>query len=298
LTVSLINQLAQSAVLSAQSAAQLELKVIGARMTAQLNTKLAALKTQSTDPTTVPLQQQVTVLNAKGGRYGAAQAQLAANASAISDVKIQLGAMAFAAANGDSAGFDQALAATSGDLNILQIVPSLQGFQPDGIARLTNAGLGVQTSSAYDLSTPAGQAQASADLASAQDVIDQAFATSSQNQSIASNIVNAVAGQVSALNSQIDDRNGSAHTAAVTAATKLQQQVETQFHLLELSMGNTQTTSTWLINTEAQLASPPTGSLFALVQSGAAGTNTTFAQAVTGATQPTAAAGSILSILT
>ena len=297
MTVSLINQIAQSAVLGAQSAAQLELKVIGARMTAQLNTKLAALKIQATDPTTVPLQQQVTSLSAKNASYTSAQAQLAANASAISDIKIQLGAMAFAASKSDSAGFDQALAATSGDLNILQIVPSLPGFQSDGIPQLATAGLGILTSSTYDLATPAGQTQASADLASAQGVIDQVFATTSQNQSIAGNIAAAIAGQVSALNSQIDDRNSTAHTAAVAAATKLQQQVQTQFHLLELSMGNAQTTSTWLINTEAQLASPPAGSLFALVQSSAAGTNTTFAQAVTGATQPTAAAGSILSIL-
>jgi len=296
LTISLLNQLAQTAVTSAQSNAQLQLKIIGARMTAQLNTKLAVLKTQATDPTVAPLQDQVAALSSKNTAYTAAQAQLNGNASAISDVKIQLGVMSSAVANGDSAGFDQALVAANADLAILQVVSPLPGFQPDGVAQLMTAGLGIQPSSAYDLSTPAGQAQATADLQNAQDVIDQIFATTSQNQSIAGNIASALGGQISVLNSQISNRQTDAETAAVTAANKLQQQTTTQFHLLELSMGGAQSSSSWLINTEAELANPPTGGLLDLVQSSAAGTNTSFAQALAGPVQPNTAS-TVLSIL-
>ena len=286
LTISLINQLAQTAVLGAQSASQLELKVIGARMTAQMNTKLADLKAQATDPTVAPLQDQVASLSATNKTYTTAQTQLSGNASAISDVKIQLGSMAFAAANGDSAGFDQALAAANDDLSILQVTGPLPAFEPDGVPQLLNAGLGIQASSAYDLSTPAGQAQANSDIQNAQGVIDQVFATTSQNQNIASTISNALTGQISVLSSQIDNRQSDAQFAATSAAAKLQTQTQTQFHLLELQMSNAQNSSTWLIGAEAALANPPTGGLLGLVQSAYAGTNTTFAQSLSsGSTQ-------------
>jgi hypothetical protein len=288
LTISLINQLAQTAVLGAQSASQLELKVIGARMTSQMNTKLADLKAQSVDPTVAPLQAQVASLSAKNTTYTTAQAQLSGNASAISDMKIQLGSMAFAAANGDSAGFDQALAAANDDLSILQVTGPLPAFEPDGVPQLINTGLGIQPSSTYDLSTPAGQAQANSDLQNAQGTIDQMFAITSQNQNIASTISNALTGQISVLSSQIDDRQSNAQFAATSAAAKLQAQTQTQFHLLELQMSNAQNSSTWLIGAEAALANPPTGGLLGLVQSAYAGTNTTFAQSLS---SPTAASG-------
>jgi hypothetical protein len=304
LTISLINQLAQSAVSAAQSNAQLQLKIIGARMTADLNKKLADLKAQSTDPTVGPLQDQVTALHAQSQSYSAAQAKFTGNASAISDAKIQLGALAIAAANGDKAGFDVALTAAQTDLGILRVVPPLAGFQPDGVAQLKTNGLGIRTSASYDLSMPAGQAQAAADAQAAQGLIDQAFATTSQNQAIAATISTAVTGQISALNTQITNLNSAALNTAATAATKLQAQTQTQFHLLELQIGSIQNNSSWLINTEAQLANPPTGGLFGLVQSSAAGTNSSFAQALTGAQPVTGAtsaqaspAGAVLSIL-
>jgi hypothetical protein len=106
-----------------------------------MNTKLADLKAQSVDPTVAPLQDQVASLSAKNTTYTTAQAQLSGNASAISDMKIQLGSMAFAAANGDSAGFDQALAAANDDLSILQVTGPLPAFEPDGVPQLVNTGL-------------------------------------------------------------------------------------------------------------------------------------------------------------
>jgi hypothetical protein len=296
LTISLINQLAQSAVSAAQSNAQLQLKIIGARMTSDLNKKLAELKAQSTDPTVGPLQDQVTTLKAKSKSYSAAQTQLAGNATALSDVKIQLGTLASAAADGDGATFDKARTAIQNDLNDLQVVPPLAGLQPDGITQLKTNGLGIRTSAGYGLSTPSGQAQAFADVQAVQGIIDQAFATTSQNQTIAGTISTAVAGQVSALNSQIGDKNNEALNTAATAAVKARQQTQTQFHLLELQIGSIQNNSSWLINTEAVLANPPTGGLFGLIQSSSAGTNTSFAQALTGPVQP-GSASAILSIV-
>ncbi|HJT05741.1 MAG TPA: hypothetical protein VJ747_02380 [Stellaceae bacterium] len=296
MTISIITQLAQNAVAAAQSNAQLQLKIIGARMTADLNKKLADLKAQSTDPTVAPLQTQVTALQAQNQSYSAAQAQLAANATAISDAKLQLGTLANAIPAGDGAAFDAALSAAQSDILILQVVPMLAGFQPDGIAQLKTNGLGIGTSTSYDLSTPAGQAQAAADVQAAQSVIDQVFTTTTQNQSIAGTASSAVGGQIAALNRQISNKNSAALNVAATAATKLQAQTQTQFHLLELSIGSIQSNTSWLINTEAQLANPPKG-LFGTVQSSAAGSNSSFAQALTGATQPGTSSGPQVSIL-
>ena len=259
---SLINTLAQIATSGAQSQSQFQLQLIGARMTAQLNRKIAELKAAANDPILPVLQQQAATLNAQKTRYDAAQRQLVANGSPIGDLDTQLSTMATAAAVGDGATFDQALAQAQTDLGNLKVVPLLPGLQPDGAASLKSNGLGIQSSATYDLSTPAGQAQAAADISAAQGLMAQLSTMTAQNTQIANSVSQALEVQITSLNDQVNAREQTETTDAATQIQKLQKQTQTQFHLIELSLGSAGNASSMLQDFEtAQAATGATGTI-------------------------------------
>ena len=233
-----ITSLSQAAAVGGQQLAQYRLQLIGHQLTAQLNKKIAQLKDQAQDPMLPILQGRVSSLSNQKAPYSTALDQMSGNNSAISDMKIQLGNASLAASLGDASGFDQALAAAQSDVDILGVVANLPGFQPDGIGNLKLNGLGIQSSSAYDLSTAAGQAQAMADIQNAQDAIDQIFAFATQNQAIATTISQLIDSQVADLNDQVSSRQQSEVTDAANQITQLKQQTQTQFHLMELAFGS------------------------------------------------------------
>jgi hypothetical protein len=263
LTVSsLINTLAQIATSGAQSQSQYQLQLIGAQMTAQLNQKIAELKAAANDPILPVLQQQAATLNAQKTRYDAAQRQLVANGAPIGDLDTQLTTMATAAAAGDGATFDQALAQAQADLGNLNAVPLLPGLQPDGAASLKSNGLGIQSSATYDLSTPAGQAQAAADISAAQGLMAQLSTMTAQNTQIANSVSQALEVQITSLNDQVNAREQTETGDAATQIQTLQKQTQTQFHLIELSLGSAANTSTMLQDFEnAQAATGATGTI-------------------------------------
>ena len=164
MTTSLINTLANVATASAQSFVQFRLKLIGQQITAQLNKKIDQLKEQAQDPAIPLLQQQEAALNSQKTGYDQAVTQIGANGTTLGDLSIQLSNLANAAAQGNSTTFDQALGSANTDLGILQIIPALAGFLPDGVNSLKTNGLGIKSSATYNLSTTAGRAQASADI--------------------------------------------------------------------------------------------------------------------------------------
>jgi hypothetical protein len=255
LTVSsLINTLAQIATSGARSQSQFQLQLIGAQMTAQLNRKIAELKAAANDPILPALQHQAATLNAQKTRYDAAQRQLVANGSPIGDLDTQLSTMATAAAAGDGATFDQALAQAQTDLGNLKVVPLLPGLQPDGAASLKSNGLGIQSSATYDLSTPAGQAQAAADISAAQGLMAQLSTMTAQNTQIANSVSQALEVQITSLNDQVNAREQTDTGDAATQIQKLQKQTQTQFHLIELSLGSAGNTSTMLQDFETAQA--------------------------------------------
>jgi hypothetical protein len=251
---SLMNTLAQIASAGAQTQSQEQLSIIGNRMTAQLNQKIAQLQAQANDPMIPILQQQSAVLSQQQTSYATAQSQLVANGGPIDDLDTQLNTMATAAAASDSATFDLALSTANTDLANLNAVQPLPGFQPDGAANLKTNGLGVQTSAGYDLSTPAGQAQAAADISAAQTAVSQLSTMTTQNTQIAISVDQALSTQIGALEDQVTSLETSQTTSAVTQIQTLQTQTQTQFHLIELAMGSAGNTGSMLQDFETAQA--------------------------------------------
>ena len=272
MTNSLINSLANAAALGAQNAAQFRLKLIGQQITTQLNKKIAQLKEQSQDPTIPLLQQQAATLNQQKTVYDQALTQIGNNGTTLGDLSIQLANLANAAAQGDAATFDQTLSAANTDVSILQPVPPLAGLLPDGVNSLLSNGLGIQSSATYNLSTPTGQAQASADIQAAQSFIQQIASTNTTNQEIGSSISQSFQGQLSAISDQISNKQISGLTAAATQVDKLNQQAKTEFHLIELQFGNVGQTGSILSNAQnANNIAPPPGSVISLLVGNSSG---------------------------
>jgi hypothetical protein len=271
-TSSLINSLTDAATLGAQNAAQFRLKLIGQQITAQLNKKIAQLKDQSQDPTIPLLQQQATTLSQQKTAYDQALVQIGDNGTTLGDLSLQLGNLANAASQGDSTGFDQALSAANTDVAILQVVPPLAGLLPDGLNSLLSKGLGIQSSATYNLSTPAGQAQASAAIQATQSLVQQIAGTNTTNQEIGSSISQSFGGQLSAISDQISNKQNDELTAAATQVDKLNQQAKTEFHLIELQLGNVGQTGSILSNAQnANNIAPPPGSVISLLVGNSSG---------------------------
>jgi hypothetical protein len=141
-------------------------------------------------------------------------------------------------------------------------VPLLPGLQPDGAASLKSNGLGIQSSATYDLSTPAGQAQAAADVSAAQGLMAQLSTMTAQNTQIANSVSQALEVQITSLNDQVNAREQTETGDAATQIQTLQKQTQTQFHLIELSLGSAANTSTMLQDFEnAQAATGATGTI-------------------------------------
>jgi hypothetical protein len=272
LTTSLINTLANVATASAQSFVQFRLKLIGQQITAQLNKKIDQLREQAQDPAIPLLQQQEAALNSQKTGYDQALAQIGNNGATLGDLSIQLANLANAAAQGDAATFDQTLGAANTDLGILQIVPALAGLLPDGIASLKNNGLGIQSSATYNLSTAAGQAQASADVQAAQSLIQQIASTNTTNQEIGSSISQSLGTQITAISDQVSNKQTEILTDGAAQVDKLSQQAKTEFHLIELQFGNVSQTGSILSNAQnANNIAPPPGSVISLLVGNSSG---------------------------
>lgn len=242
------------------------LRLIDNQLTAQLNTKIAALQATAQNPAVPALQQQASDLATQSGAYTKAQATASQNGVALGDLSLQLGNLAVAAQGGDSTTFDQTLSAINTDIGILQPVAYTPGLQNDGIAALQAKGIGIQSSASYNLGTPAGQAQAASDIQAAQAVIQNITNINTTNQTIASSVGQALQGQISNINNQVStDQDGVLATDAQKIAT-LKQQEQEQFHLIELALGSVGSNTTMIQNFETSgNTAPPPGSIISVM---------------------------------
>jgi len=267
LTVSsLIDKLALASVASAQAMATYRIKLVGDQMTAQLNKKIAQFKDQTNDSMIPRLQAQEAALTTKQNAYSAAEAQYSQNGMVLSDLTLNLGTLAKAAQAGDAATFDATLQSANNDVDSLAVVGFLPGFQPDGVLALKTNRLGIGSSTAYDLSTPAGQAQALSDIQAAQAAEGPIFAQTSQNQTIAASIGQALEGQISAISHQISQRQFAVLSTGATEIVKLKQQSQEQFHLFELAFSKVGQSASILTSVQNALnLAPPPGSIVSLL---------------------------------
>ena len=275
-STSLINTLAQVATSGAQAQSQFQLKLIGDQLTAQLNRKIADLKAASNDPMLPILQQQADTLNKQKTSYQTAESQMVANGTPISDMLTRLATMTTAASAGDSTTFDQALSAAKTDLGIINVVTLLPGFQPDNASSLKVNGLGIQSSAAYNLATPTGQAQAAADISAAQFLVNQLSTITTQNIQVAVSVGQALDTQINAIDDQVSKKQQSELANAATQIQQLQQKTQTEFHLIELDFGNTSQNTTMLQQFEAaQAANAAPGSILDVLDTQLSGASST-----------------------
>jgi hypothetical protein len=263
-TPTIINKLALVAGAGAQAMANFRIKLVGDQLTAQLNKRIAQLKAQSTDSLIPSWQSRINALRAQDSGYSSARTSLSQNGTTLADLTFQLGNLAAAAQSGNAAVFDQTLRAATTDVDHLALVPYQPGFQSDGVLSLKTKGLGIQSSATYDLSTPAGQAQAAADVQVAQGVAQNTFTQTTQNQAIANSASRALQGQISALSNQISQRQFNQLSISATEIAKLKQQSQQQFHLIELEFGTVGQSASILASTQTSTAPAP-GSIISLL---------------------------------
>src|SRR5579863_7208322 len=98
MTISISSLLTAGIASGAQNQGQLRIAAIGNLLTNRLNAKITELKNTSTDPAfTNFLNSQISALSKQNDSYSAALPILGKNAQVVSDIKIQLGTLAFSA---------------------------------------------------------------------------------------------------------------------------------------------------------------------------------------------------------
>ena len=268
-TTSIMNVLTQTALNNAAQQESYRFQLVQTQLNKQYQQKIATL--QASNDTSAQddfLKVEISQESQQKATFTTLQTQYGTNANILADITTQITAMQNAASAGDAATFDSALANANSDIANLTVVQPNPAVQDDGVIQLKQSGLGVQSSSGYDLSTTAGQNAALADLLNASNVINQAYSVTSSNQTIAGSQATALDSQISNLNSTVqnDQLNQSANVTLQTL--KLKQQLQTQEHLIELQFSNAQAAGTSLqqqeANGQAAQSAPTPGSLLSI----------------------------------
>ncbi len=252
-TSTILTTLAASYSSNVQMMTQVTLDQINGQIEKQLQEKIAALPNSGDTVTLTFTQNQINNLQKKLSTVTTVANDSSANGSLLSEIQTQLAAMQTAAANGDSTGFDNGLAALNGELGNLLVVPPTAPFQADQISGLKGTGLGINSSAFYGLSTAGGQAAAAADLNNAQSRIGQIFGIITSNQLVATSLTTALTDQINSLNKTLQQTQTAAQTSIATQTAQLTQLAQTQEHLIQLALGNT----TLLSDALAGMANPP-----------------------------------------
>ncbi len=212
----------------------------------QLNRQLAAIQ-PATDQVSINLSQnRINLLQRQQTTISNLETQFGNNGSLLADMTNQLNLMGQAITNNDSNGFDNGLSALSTDLD--DITPPAWNpiFQSDGTTQLKNAGITIQSSASYDLSSPSGQAAATADVTALQNTLQTILAVNGANQTVAASQLTALNGQISSLQSlQYQQQNAASQSVAAQTA-QLQQNMQNQLHLIQLNLGKSSQIATAL----------------------------------------------------
>jgi len=212
----------------------------------QLNRQLAAIQ-QPTDQVSINISQnRVNQLQAQQKTVSSFETQFGSNGNLLADMTNQLNLMTQAITNSDGTAFDNALSALNTDFTDLTPTAWNPLFQSDGITQLKNAGITIQSSASYDLTTPAGQTAATADVTALQNTLQNIIKINGSNQTVAASQLTALNGQISALqNLQFQQQTAQSQAVAQKTA-QLQTNMANQLHLIELSLGQTSQLATAL----------------------------------------------------
>ncbi|MGH7126130.1 MAG: hypothetical protein ACREFI_17270 [Stellaceae bacterium] len=268
-TTSIMNVLTQAALVNAASQESYRFQLVQKLLNAQFQKKIATLQA-SNDSSAKDnfLKVEISQLGRQKSAFSRLQGQYGQNANILADITTQIIAMQNAASAGDASTFDGALATANADVSYLTVVQDNPAFQPDGVAQFKASGLGVQSSDSYDLSTPSGQAAALADLQNASSLVNQIYAATTGNQTVAGSQTTALGSQLSTLNGTLENDQFNRAASVTLQTLKLKTQLNTQVHLLELSFANAQNAGASLQQQElagqAALEPPPPGTIFSI----------------------------------
>lgn len=238
---------------NAKLTTQLMLDQINGQIDKQLKQKIAALPDTGDTVMLTVTQDQINNLNKKLSTVTTVGNDSSANANVLSDMQNQLAALQTAAANGDSASFDSGLATLNTELGNLLVVPPTAPFQADQISGLKGSGLGISSSSFYDLSTASGQAAAAADINTAQSRLGQIFGIVTSNQLVATSLTSSLSSQINSLNQTLQQTQTTDQLNVASQTVQLTQLAQNQEHLIQLALGNT----TLLSDALGSMANPP-----------------------------------------
>ena len=264
--MSVLTQTAQDA---ATALAQQRFTQVQTLLQNQYNQKVAALQAQS-QPTGQEnfLQVQISGLGQQKSTFSTLETHYANNSAILADLSGFLTNLQNAAQAGDSAAFDGALGSATADVSYLTAANPNPALQDDGVGQLKTNGLGIKSSSSYDLSTAAGQAAAIADINAAQSTLTQISVMTTLNQNICASQLTALSSQYDQLNTQLQNDQFAQQVQSTTQILTLKNQLNTQLHLVELQFSNTQAAAKSLENQQnnlqAVLSAPAPGTIFAI----------------------------------
>ena len=199
-------------------------------------------------------QQQINTLQAQQKAVSGLETTFGNNGSILSDMTSQLNLMSQAVTNSDGTGFDNSLSALNTDLTILAPPAWNPLFQSDGVAQLKTSGFSIQSSASYDLSSPAGQTAATADVTTAQNLLQNILKINGSNQTVAASESSSLDGKISALQTLMSQQQSNATQETTQLAHQLETNEQNQLHLIQLNLGKSSQTATMLYG----LLNPPT----------------------------------------
>jgi hypothetical protein len=221
---------------------------VNGKIEQQLKQKIAALPDTADTVMLQVTQNHINQLNKTLSTVTTVGNDSSTNAGILSQMQNQLAALQTAAANGDSSSFDNNLGLLNTELGNLLIVPPTAPFQADQISGLKGAGLGIQSSSYYDLSTANGQAAAASDINNVQTKIGQIFSIVTSNQLVATSLTTSLSDQINSLNTTLQQTQTTDQLNTAAASAKLTQLAQNQEHIIQLALGNTTLLSDALAN--------------------------------------------------
>ncbi|HKT19350.1 MAG TPA: hypothetical protein VJR47_14980 [Stellaceae bacterium] len=255
----LLTALATAYATAANSRTSIEVDIINGRIQQQTRQKIDALQGPADTVQIRADQATVSQLNDQLTTNNKLATIFSSNGNVFSDLTTQLAALQTAIGNGDSQSFDLALEFANNDVGNLVIAPPTAPYQADNLESFKTNGLGIKSSASYDLSTPAGQAAATADVQNAQSLVIQLSGIQTSNQILAYNIASTLTSQINSINQTITEMQNENSDYISAQTDKLNQQAQIQENLIKLALGNSTTLSTALqqMSTTAQVATSP-----------------------------------------
>ncbi len=159
----------------------------------------------------------------------------------------QLNLMSQAVTNSDGNSFDNALSALNTDLDdSSRRRPGIPFSSPTVRPNSRMPASRIQSSATYDLSTPSGQAAATADVTTLSNTLQTIITVNGANQTVAASQLTALNGQINSLQNLQYQQQTAASQAVAQQTAQLQQNMQNQLHLIQLNLGKSSQLATAL----------------------------------------------------